>query len=129
MRRELAVVCALALACCGPSLGAEEREPVAVAQALVEHLAAGKFVEAAALFDEQMLAALPATRLEATWRQLQRQLGPLQRRGDPASERQGQYTVVFVPCIFERAALDAKVAVAADGRVAGLFFVPSVPRG
>jgi uncharacterized protein len=93
----------------------------------VEQLAAGALDGAVASFDDSMAAAMPAPRLDEVWQQLQAQVGGFQRRGPTRTETHGGYTVVFVTCVFDRGTLDAKVVYDGEGRVAGLFFVPSAP--
>lgn len=98
---------------------------VAAAEALVDRLAQGDFAGVVAGFDATMTNALPEAKLGAVWAQLRGQAGGFQRRMGSRSERLGAYDVVFVSCRFERASLDAKVVFSGDGKVAGLFFVPS----
>ena len=95
------------------------------AEALVDRLARGDFAAVVAGFDATMTNALPEAKLRAVWAGLLGQAGAFQRRLGSRSERSGAYEIVFVSCRFERAPLDAKVVFSADGKVAGLFFVPS----
>lgn len=91
----------------------------------VEVMAKGDFAAAGAQFDARMKSALPQEKLRDVWQTLQKQAGPFKARLQTRVEKQRGYDVVFVTCQFERATLDAKVVFDADGRIAGLFFIPS----
>ena len=72
------------------------------AQALLDALAAGKYDAAGADFDEAMKKALPADKLEATWKALNRQLGAFKKPGAARVTKEGKYGVVTIPCEFEK---------------------------
>lgn len=95
------------------------------AEEFVRLLAAGRFQEATAQFDETMLAALPAAKLADTWRSLEAQVGPFREAGSARLSRQEGYDVALVRLTFASDALDARVVFDDQGRVAGLFFVPA----
>jgi dienelactone hydrolase len=91
----------------------------------VELLAKEDFAGAVARFDATMKTALPEPELRETWQSLQAQTGRFQKQLGARATKVAGYDVVLVTCQFERTALDTKVVFDADGRVAGLFFVPS----
>lgn len=97
---------------------------------LVQHLAAGEFASAAADFDETMLKALPAEKLQEAWKASTSKLGKFSRVASTSSskvKRAGQeLDVVVVACEFESQVIDARVVFNSDGRIGGLFF--SAPR-
>jgi dienelactone hydrolase len=93
--------------------------------AFVDALVAGRFAEAARRFDERMAAALPPEKLEAAWTSVGASGGAFVRRGEPRGEQVGGHRIVFVRCEFQKASLDAKVVFDDDGRIGGLWFVPS----
>jgi hypothetical protein len=91
-------------------------------------LAKRDFARAVSLFDSTMKGALPEPKLREVWQTLQQQVGPFRSRAGSADtrvEEQDGYKIVFIPCQFERAALDMKVVFDSNRQVAGLFFVPA----
>lgn len=97
------------------------------AKAFVALLAQGEFAKATSTFDATMLQALPETKLKSVWEGLIKQAGAFKQTGGARMEKTLRYDVAFITCVFERAQLDAKVVYNADGRISGLFFVPSTP--
>ena len=97
-------------------------DPTATANNVVDSLTKGDFAAVTGLFDATMKSALPEPVLRQTMTGLAQQAGAFKSRsaGRVASE-QG-FTVVYVPCQFERAVLTAKVVMDGSGQVAGLFF-------
>lgn len=91
------------------------------AQAVFAALAAGRWAEAAADFDETMAAQLTPAQLGDTWAVVIGAVGAYERAGEPFVRRQGDYTVVDVPLAFEAGDMTGRVSFHADGRVAGLF--------
>lgn len=92
----------------------------------VDLLAKEDFAGAYARFDATMKKAMPEATLRASWQALLKQAGPLQKQLGARVEEQAGYTIVFVTCQFEQAALDIKVVFDAKRQVAGLFYVPSL---
>jgi uncharacterized protein len=91
---------------------------------LIDALAHGQFAAVAAGFDLRMRDALPADKLAATWKTITQQAGELQHCGAAAVTRKDSLDVVLLPCAFANANLDARIVYDAEGKVAGLFFVP-----
>lgn len=96
----------------------------AAARKLVEQLATGQFEKIESNYDSQMAAAMPPGSLSVTWLGLIRQVGAFQSIAETKSLRRGGYDVVTVVCKFQEATLDTKVSFSADGKIAGLFFLP-----
>jgi pimeloyl-ACP methyl ester carboxylesterase len=93
-------------------------------RALVAAMTKQQFSEVVSHFDDTMAAALPADKLASTWQSIIAQVGEFKSiTGARQEEVQGHH-VVFVSCHFAQHDLDAKIAYDAQGRVAGLFFVP-----
>jgi uncharacterized protein len=92
---------------------------------IVTQLVARHFSEVEVHFDERMQSALPQEKLATVWTSLLGQVGAFHRivRTEVA-EQQGS-RVAIVTCEFERAALNLKMTVNAQGQVAGLLFVPA----
>lgn len=94
------------------------------ARKLVEQLAAGQFDKIEANYDSQMAAAMPPGSLSVTWSGLIQQVGPFQSITEAKALKRGGYDVVTVVCKFQEATLDTKISFSADGKLAGLFFLP-----
>jgi dienelactone hydrolase len=95
-----------------------------VARTFVQHLAASRFEEAVKPFDETMLKALPPAKLEEVWKGLVEKFGPLKRISAARTEKAGKYQAVYVRTEFDKEAMEAKVVLDEEDRIAGLFFVP-----
>jgi dienelactone hydrolase len=91
---------------------------------LVLDLAARRFADVAARFDERMVKALPVAKLEAVWDGIVAQAGAFQGVGAVREEKVGDTRVIIVECRFTDTTLDARVALDGAGKVAGLFFAP-----
>jgi dienelactone hydrolase len=76
-------------------------------------------------FDDAVKKALPTEKVKELWQTLPKQIGVLKKQGEPRLEKVGKYDVVIVPCTFEKMPLDARFSFDADGKIAGLAFVPS----
>ena len=130
MNRIVALMIALAAAA-GPfaATGAtpDPADPAATATALLDHLDAGDYAAAERMFTADMAAAVPADKLRAVWESLPAQAGRAMGRGTPAVAMQGDNGVVDIPLHYANAALVAKVAVQADGRIAGFLIQPAPP--
>jgi dienelactone hydrolase len=72
-----------------------------------------------------MVAQLPPEKVEELWVQLESQYGKFKEQGAAHAAKQDVYDVVVVESLFEKAALDMRVVIDADGRIAGLFYAPS----
>ncbi len=117
-----------ALAVLAP-LVASGDHPAATARHLYDLLAAGRWQEATALFDSTMSAALPPDKLAATWRSLTEQVGAPQEVLGTREQPYGKYRIAFVTVRFTGTALDMKVVLDQQGKVAGLFFQPAADTG
>lgn len=92
---------------------------------IVQAIAAGRWVEAVADFDPTMSKGLTTQRLADSWAVIVGLSGALREIGKPYAVRAGDLTVVNVPLQFEAAEQIARISYDADGRVAGLFFLPA----
>lgn len=102
-------------------------DPVARATALLDHLDAGGYAAAEAMFTADMAAAVPADKLQGVWDALPRQAGAAKGRGTPVVEAAGEMRVVTIPLHYANAELVAKIAVQPDGRIAGFLIQPAPP--
>ena len=97
----------------------------ALATQLLDHLDAGKYAEAEALFSADMAKAVPADKLQAVWESLPAQVGAAKGRGHAAVTAQGGAALVQVPLHYEKAELVARIAVDGDGKIAGFLVQPA----
>ncbi|HVO68486.1 MAG TPA: alpha/beta fold hydrolase, partial [Aggregatilineaceae bacterium] len=104
---------------------AQERDPQAVAQALVDNVLKGDFEAATADFDAAMQATLSANALKQGWQSVEQQVGAFQQQIGVQTQQVQGYMVVVITLQFEKAALDVQVSVDAQGKVAGLYTGPA----
>jgi uncharacterized protein len=108
-----------------PFLHLQAQDFEAIGKGIVTQLAARQFDQVEPQFDEQMKAALPITKLPEVWDSLLAQVGPFKSIVSVrVTEKQGLHAAI-VTCEFERATLDAKLFMDAQGQVKGLFFEPA----
>lgn len=127
----LAAFLSVPLALAAPARADVPADPVTVAHAVVDGLAKGDVDGVFARFDAKMAAALPKEKLATVWASLQGQVGAFRGREKGTLVSKAVDTtpaLVTVRCSFEKADLLARVAVAPDGKVAGLFFAPAPSR-
>ena len=102
-------------------------DAVARATELLDHMDAGDYAAAEAMFTADLARAVPADKLGAVWTALPRQAGAATGRGTPVLEVQGDMRLVAIPLHYANAELVAKVAVQPDGRIAGFLIQPAPP--
>ena len=97
----------------------------AIAGRLLDHLDAGRYADAEAMFGPDMAKAVPADKLKAVWESLPAQAGEAKGRGDAATMTQGDAILVKLPLHYAKAELLAKLAIGADGRIVGFLIQPA----
>jgi dienelactone hydrolase len=108
----------------GAGGGAVAGEFETSARDVAHELVARDYAAVAARFDPTMTAALPVDKLRAAVEPVVTTSGKFLRLGTPrASVVQGIH-VIIVPLVYERATWDAKIALDAQRKVAGLFLLP-----
>lgn len=123
--RQVILVIVLAAASLSPVL-AQERDPQAIVQAMVDHLLAGDFEAAVADFSPEMWQALPPDTMQTTWEGLAEQVGAFQALvGAPQVTEAEGVTLVVITMQFDAALLDMQASVSAGGQITGLYFRPS----
>lgn len=107
---------------------AQDATPVdgaAIATRLLDHLDAGRYADAEAMFSPEMAAAVPADKLKGVWETLPAQAGPAQGRGIATSLVRDGTTWVEQTLQYSKATLVAKLAIDAQGRIAGFLIQPA----
>ena len=126
-RMATALLATVAFLAARPVPAQDVPSPAAIAAQLLDHMEAGRYAQAESMFTADMAAAVPAARLKAVWESLPAQAGTARGRGDPSVDAQDDTSLVTVPLRYEKADLVAKVAIAADGRIAGFLIQPAPP--
>lgn len=101
--------------------------PEVGARAFVDELAMHRFAAAALHFNEKMLAAVPEDKLAALWTAIEQTEGAFQGVDGVRVDEEGPYRSVQVTVRFAKARRDIKVVFDSEGRIAGLFYLPSEP--
>ena len=96
-----------------------------IATRLLDHLDAGRYADAEAMFGADMAKAVPADKLKAVWESLPAQAGEAKGRGDIETMMQGDTTRVKLPLHYAKAELVARLAIGADGRIVGFQVQPA----
>jgi dienelactone hydrolase len=99
----------------------------ATAAALLDHLDAGEYAQAEAMFGADMAAAVPVDKLKAVWESLPAQAGEAKGRGEPAIESANGAQMATIPLHYAKVELVAKVVVADDGKIVGFLIQPAPP--
>ena len=123
--QSLLLMLLLCLPAAVPALAADgDSDAVAVATRLLDHMQAGEYEAATADFTAQMKDALGADKLAAVQAQLAA-AGAETGRGEPVVSEQSGMTIVVIRIHREQADIDATIAIAGDGKVAGLHYAPA----
>jgi dienelactone hydrolase len=101
---------------------AQEPARVTRAKQFLDLLAQGDFAAAQAMLNAELAPKLPSQTLEQIWKSVQQQVGAYRRSGSTREEPSEKADVVFITCEFEKMALDARIPVDRDGKIAGLNF-------
>lgn len=92
---------------------------------LLVNLVEGNYAEVRRDFDETMTNIVGTdAAVAAIWAQLAGLIGEYERMGEPYAHQLGDYTAIDVPLEFEAGSLTARVSYDAQGKVAGLRFLP-----
>ena len=76
-----------------------------------------------AYFDETMKNELPEMKLRLTWMQLSLQLGKLKDANTNVnSQQRDNYSIITIPCTFERGKLNLQLVFNHKGKISGMFF-------
>jgi dienelactone hydrolase len=101
---------------------AQEPVPATRAKQFLDLLAQGDFAAAQSMLNAELAPKLPTQELEHAWKSVQQQVGAYRRSGSTREEPSEKADVVFITCEFEKMALDARIPVDRDGKIAGLNF-------
>ncbi len=102
-----------------------EPPEVSRAREFIDLVEQGDYDAAVKGFDDTVRKALPPDKLKAGWAAVKDQFGKLKKQDPVRIEKTDKYLIVFVPCVFEKATIDAKIVFDKDGQITGLFFLPA----
>ncbi|MBN2206326.1 MAG: DUF3887 domain-containing protein, partial [Candidatus Aminicenantes bacterium] len=112
----------------GQNVSAAETDSLIVkSRAMIAALAAGDFEAAAKDFDATMLKAASPSKLAEFWKSTPARMGEFRKQTAARRAKEDPYDVVFVTCEFAKTTLDAKIVFDREAKIAGFFFVPSLP--
>ena len=94
------------------------------ARELVQLLVDGKYDEFLDAGTKAVQDGLPGDRLKEVWLGVQKQFGAYQSEIEAQTERRAGLTIVTLSSRFEKAALNLKITLDAEGKVAGFFITP-----
>jgi hypothetical protein len=126
--REKIAVCAfiiLILGACEDNRASQMPNAVHQAEELVQDLADGKCAAVRDRFDAAMSQALSDEQLRDAWTSVVAVVGPFREIVGTRETTEGRYRPVFVTGRFDGGYVDIKVVYGLEGKVSGLFFVPS----
>jgi len=95
------------------------------AKEFVTALDKGRFSDASKDFSDAMKMALPGDKLAEIWKQIIKQVGPLEKQLSARSEKSDPFDIVYVRCKFEKMTLDVKVVYDKQQKLTGLNFLPA----
>lgn len=102
-----------------------EPQHLLIGEAFLDHLDASQFDQALAMTTVQVQEALAGDKLEKIWAGLPSQLGARKSRSPLRGEEVADTAVVTSTLVFGLAALDARIAVDSEGKIAGFRLVPA----
>lgn len=91
---------------------------------LLDALDRGDYAGATVDFDTTMKAKLSADTLSQVWQAIPPQFGERGAREPVQTTQLGEHAVVLTPLHYGQQMIDAQVACAADGKIAGFFIKP-----
>ncbi|MFY9802699.1 MAG: alpha/beta fold hydrolase [Candidatus Acidiferrales bacterium] len=107
-----------------PESNQQNSAAAATAQQIIQELVAGQFEKIEAQYDARMAAALPPGKLAASWPSVIEQEGAFESISNVRTSKVQGLDVVQMECKFQKAVLDATVALDSNGKIAGLGFRP-----
>lgn len=124
--RILAAMLLLSVLAIGPAIAADTNtKSVTIATQLLDHLDAGEYDAAEAMFSERMATAVPVDKLKMVWKSLPAQAGAAKGRGEFETQSSNGMSLVRIPLHYANAEFQAKVAIGSDGKIEGLLIQPA----
>ncbi|MBI2266363.1 MAG: alpha/beta fold hydrolase [Armatimonadetes bacterium] len=76
-------------------------------------------------FDTTVKGAPSPEAVGETWKSVTAKLGPFKRQVGVRTEKSGLYDIAYVPCEFEKSAIEIKVVFNSQKRIIGFWFLPA----
>jgi dienelactone hydrolase len=97
------------------------------ANAFLDEMSAGKFVEAQAFFDVSLKDKITADNLKTVWGQIASNLGNLESIDGAQNKAQGEYQVVILDCKFSKGNQGFQFVFNKEQKLVGFLFLPKKP--
>lgn len=102
-----------------------EDQLIEISDKILNNLIENDFEAVRSDFNDQMIAALDAEKLEMVWSGLTQQIGSYQSKGNITTDKAQGYRVIYTILKFEQSPFKLKVVFDESDKVAGLFLVPT----
>jgi hypothetical protein len=98
------------------------------AKQILEWMKSGEYSRVVDQLDSSAAAKLDTARLASVWKNMLRNAGPFREVQSVTDEQQPGYTMVIQRCLFGERTIDFKLVFGGNGKIKGLFFLPSDTR-
>ncbi|MGI8555995.1 MAG: DUF3887 domain-containing protein [Pyrinomonadaceae bacterium] len=106
------------------AFGQNQTDNSARAKSFIDALAKKDFAAAENYFNDDVKSKISAEELTKIWDSLTAQVGDFKAQGKVSKTQKDNLEIFLIPCEFEKANLDIQTAFDAQGKIAGLFFLP-----
>jgi hypothetical protein len=110
-----------------PQAPPSKRDPkvcTTIAEDILKSFEKGDFTAVPTRFDQRLKEGLTASKLEASWKDMIRQLGPYKGIQETRSEMFVGSTIIYCVCLFGQWPVDFKTVYNGAGMITGLYFLP-----
>ncbi|MGI9035382.1 MAG: alpha/beta fold hydrolase [Pyrinomonadaceae bacterium] len=104
--------------------GQNQTDNSARAKSFIDALAKKDFASAENYFNDDVKSKISADKLAEIWDSLTAQVGDFKLQGKVLKTQKDNLEIFLIMCEFEKANLDIQTAFDAQGKIAGLFFLP-----
>jgi hypothetical protein len=110
-----------------PQAPPSKRDPkvcTTIAEDILKSFGKGDFASVPPRFDQRLKEGLTASKLEASWKDMIKQLGPYNGIRETKSEMFVGSTIIYCVCLFGQWPVDFKTVYNGAGLITGLYFLP-----
>ncbi|MFN8208500.1 MAG: DUF3887 domain-containing protein [Bacteroidales bacterium] len=107
-----------------PSSKRDPKTCTEVAENILKSFENGDFANVPVKFDQRLKEGLTAAKLEASWKDMIKQLGPYNGIQETRSEMFVGSTIIYCVCMFGQWPVDFKTVYNGAGLITGLYFLP-----
>lgn len=120
----LLFICIAAAFAQAPSSKRDPKSCTTIAESILKSFENGDFATVPARFDQRLKEGLTASKLEVSWNDMIRQLGPYKGIQETRSEMFVGSTIIYCVCLFGQYPVDFKTVYNGAGMITGLYFLP-----